>query len=326
MPLLNPPDILPEAMRYLLRALLASPDGSAQATTLVALVSPAGMVEAMKSLGTGEEPEEGEESPAGGGRKIAEASLSALQALELVESDGAAAARTVTLSPTFAERFADWKALTAPAFASFLRTHMFADQFLAVPDGGAAVSLDLAEALALLHLADEPLRPFVSFDGAERRFQAPQRAAFGTDRKRWPVTNKEQYQSFVRWSVYLGFAQPMPGSGRMLGLIPDASEVLVDHLAVLVPEPRPIGMVVADIGQLLPQLDRGAVQQRLRAEMGLADDDAWMSPGLSLTLNRLHLGKRVTFEQRSDTSVLRLQFGPVATLVSTVGPGKKKGA
>ena len=50
MALLNPPDILPEAMRYLVRALLALRPPRVDRDELIGLVAPPGLTEAMGSL------------------------------------------------------------------------------------------------------------------------------------------------------------------------------------------------------------------------------------------------------------------------------------
>jgi hypothetical protein len=325
MPLLNPPDILPEAMRFLLRALLARPDRSAPAETLLGLVAPAGMAEAMKALGAGDEAEEGDEPAAGGGRRIADTSLDALNALELVAFDGPRTNRTVAPTATIMERFPGPEALTAPAFASFLRGHILLERFANPPAGQAGAATDLAEALALFHLMPEPLRPFVSFDGADRAFQRGQRAMLGIDRTRWPVTNPVQYQSFVRWAVYLGFANPVPSGGRSLAIVPDASGAIADHLAEVVPRARPIGSVVADLGSLIPTFDGGHLQRRIQADLTASLPEGWVSPGLAFTLNRLHHGRRIRLETRSDTAVLQLPVGAMTAAFSHVGPGEGGG-
>lgn len=322
MPLLNPPDVLPEAMRFLLRALLAAPDRALPEETLVTLVAPAGMAEAMKTLGAAEEVEEGDEPAAGGGRRIAEASLHAVGELELVAFEGPRNARTAAPTLTVTELFPTPDALTAPAFASFLRSHLLLARFADRPAGQPGAAVDLAEALALFHLMPEPLRPFVSFDKAERAFQKVQRAMLGTDRTRWPVTNREQYQSFVRWSIYLGFAQSVPSGGRSVGLVPDASAVVADHLAGLVPKERPIGTVVSELAELVPAFDGGYVQRRIQADLSEPLPDGWVSPGLALTLHRLHHGQRLRLEHRSDIAVLQLPVGATTTAFSHIGPGE----
>ena len=45
MALLNPPDILPEAMRFLVRTLLAAPDQELDRSDLISLVAPRGQAD-----------------------------------------------------------------------------------------------------------------------------------------------------------------------------------------------------------------------------------------------------------------------------------------
>lgn len=86
MPFLNPPDVLPEAMRFLIRALLAS-DGSLPEDELFRLVAPLGLVEAI-GRSVPEESTDAPDSATGfklGGRTIARTSLAALRTVQLVE-------------------------------------------------------------------------------------------------------------------------------------------------------------------------------------------------------------------------------------------------
>ena len=85
MPFLNPPDVLPEAMRFIVRVLLAR-GGALSEDELLTLISPLGLSEAI----AGEKKDIEEESePATrfrtGGRTIVKASLTAMRAAGLVE-------------------------------------------------------------------------------------------------------------------------------------------------------------------------------------------------------------------------------------------------
>ncbi len=75
MPLLNPPDILPEAMRFLLRAVLAHQGGRCTKAALLALVAPEGLAEAMRPLDSDKEDDSDGENTAASGRLIADRSL-----------------------------------------------------------------------------------------------------------------------------------------------------------------------------------------------------------------------------------------------------------
>src|ERR1700741_5511344 len=88
MALLTPPDILPEAMRFLLRAVLAHRGGRCEKRVLIALVAPEGLTEAMKALGSDKDDDTDAENTAASGRLIADRSLTALVSLGLVTMDG----------------------------------------------------------------------------------------------------------------------------------------------------------------------------------------------------------------------------------------------
>jgi len=103
MALLNPPDILPEAMRYLMRALLALPQPQADRDELIGLVAPRGLTEAMDSLAAAADLTDAEpEDLLTGGTVIATTSLNALRSLGFIEQDG----DQVTLSAAVADQ---WK-------------------------------------------------------------------------------------------------------------------------------------------------------------------------------------------------------------------------
>ena len=84
MPLLNPPDILPEAMRFLLRAVLAHRGARCPKPELLALVAPEGLTEAMRPLDSDKDNNPDLDNTAASGRLIADRSLSALISLGLV--------------------------------------------------------------------------------------------------------------------------------------------------------------------------------------------------------------------------------------------------
>src|SRR6266496_3241175 len=94
MPLLNPPDILPEAMRFLLRAVLAHRGARCPKPELLALVAPDGLTEAMRPLDSDKDEDPDVDNTAASGKLIADRSLSALVSLGLVALDGADVAVT----------------------------------------------------------------------------------------------------------------------------------------------------------------------------------------------------------------------------------------
>jgi hypothetical protein len=321
MALLNPPDVLPEAMRFLLRALLAAPDRRLTEAVLLALVAPEGMAEVLKTAGGDETAEEKEDAKAGG-RTIAKKSLDALGLVGLVEFDGTGPSRTVTPAPAVIKAFPSFDRLVAPDFARFLRRHLLEAAWADADIGHGTGSADLAQGLALLHLVPEPLRPFGGFDSSDRMFQHTQRDLLGPSKRRWPVPNKEQYLPFIRWSVYLGFATAVPG-GRTVGLVPDASFAIAELMEKIVPGRRAVGEVIAELGGLVPILDGGRLHAQMREEITDGPPAGSVSPGLALTLQRLHHGGVITLERRSDAPTLEFPIGDPPLLVSHVGPGER---
>src|SRR6201999_1027735 len=196
MALLTPPDILPEAMRFLLRAVLAHRGGRCEKRVLIALVAPEGLTEAMKALGSDKDDDTDAENTAASGRLIADRSLTALVSLGLVTMDGPEVAATdVTLSC--------WGTPSDISAASFSQVLWSRIWHIAVTheasDTDAPVN-DLVNALAVLFAAPEPLRPFEFETGIGRRFATAQTKWFGPLKRDWPVTNATQFLPFCRWA------------------------------------------------------------------------------------------------------------------------------
>src|SRR6266511_421741 len=175
MPLLNPPDILPEAMRFLLRAVLAHRGARCPKPELLALVAPEGLTEAMRPLDSDKDNNPDLDNTAASGRLIADRSLSALISLGLVALDGIDVAATeVTLS--------HWRTaheVTAASLSLLLRSQIWRSAATdATSDANSRVG-DLINALAVLFAAREPLRPFEFETGIGRRFADAQTLWFG---------------------------------------------------------------------------------------------------------------------------------------------------
>ena len=124
---------------------------------------------------------------------------------------------------------------------------------------------DLIQALVLLHTADQPLRPFDTFESAAeangRGFTDRQTEALGPVRKdTWPVPNQEQWQPLRRWASYLGLAR----SVGTAGLIPDASEALIRRLPAMAPGDYDVRDFIARCASAVPILDGGCAANRPR--------------------------------------------------------------
>jgi hypothetical protein len=299
--LLNPPDVVPEAMRFLIRAVLAFADSTCSKDELIALVAPQGLVEAMRAIGTAvDEAAEGADVKTGGST-IAVQSLGALQRLRFVgESSGVITATETTRSA--------WRRPEDVTARSFARTVRHSLWQVAGQDDGDSVS-DLVLASALLAAAPEPLRPFDGFDEptANRRFDQYQIGHLGPVQADWAVGNLERWRTFRRFAPYLGLAMPVGTkvgarvSAR--GLIPDSSAALAEDLVDLEPGMYDVATFVDACAKALPFLDGGVfavVDNRATQEL---------SGGLSLSLRQLEASNLLTLMHESDAGTRLLALG-----------------
>jgi len=295
MALLNPPDILPEALRFLLRAVLAHRGGRCGKLALLALVAPEGIAEAMKPLDIDREEPDGENTAASG-RLIADRSLSALASLGLVALEGSDVAATdVALR--------HWRTAPEVNAASFSRVLRSLIWRIAAADGAIEAGTrvgDLVNALAVLFAAREPLRPFEFETGAGRRFAAAQTQWFGPHKRDWPVTNSTQFLPLCRWAPYLGLAQPV----NSRSLVADASRALLEDISGVPAQRLRAVEFVARCSEKLPISDGGP------RSLWKPDDGQELSPGLSMTLRHLEAAGHLTLPSaESDTDAVVVTLG-----------------
>lgn len=310
MALLNPPDVVPEAMRFLVRTVLAFPDCTCSQDELVSLVAPEGLVEAMRAIGTAVDPAAEGVDVKTGGSKIAEESLGALRRLRLVGVSGGVVTATETTTST-------WRAskdVTAKSFARRVRHSLWQ---VAGEDDREAVA-DLVQAAALLAAAPEPLQPFDGFDEptANRRFDQYQISQLGSVQADWAVGNLERWRTFRRFAPYLGLAVPVGTkvgpSVSARGLLPDSSAALAEDLLDLEPGLYDIAAFVDACAGALPFLDGGpfaVVDDRSAQEL---------SGGLSLSLRQLEASNHLTLLHESDAGTRVLALGSEAGARSTI--------
>jgi hypothetical protein len=318
MALLNPPDAVPEAMRFLVRAILAHPRDECSREELLALVAPEGLVEAMSSIGTQlnvEDIDEGED-PRTGGRTIAERSLDALLRLGLVvQEDG-----VLRLGEKMRPLWRTATQVTAPSFARVIRRALF-DQADPESIGESGVN-DLSFGYALLFSAPSPLEPFDGFDrtAASRRFVEYQRVVCGQDSSAWPIGNNERWGPFRRFVLYLGLAQAV----GPFGIVADASVALREGLSGTPMGRTDIGSFVQRCADVLPVSDGGKLhyQPPLR-------DPAHLSSGLSLTLMQLKAERLIDLTRVGDAATRSVCLGEAPDLqvsfshVEWLGPRSK---
>lgn len=326
MALLNPPDILPEAMRFIVRALLVLPDSGVDRDELLALVAPRGLADAIGRIGTDSEDEATEPDDRTGGGVIAAASLDALRTLKIVSQDTGMVRLRLGAEPVWTR----YDHVTATSFSQYLLLRIAALGDPSASLGESEGVMDLVQALQLFYGASSALEPFSRFDPVThdggsrgRAFRTLQETLIGQDRGLWPVYNAERWRSFRRWAAYLGLARIIGGGG----IVPDASQALVALL--------PTGSVHSDIRQFVawcaeqvPILDGGRLH-------GIHDpetdgDQAILSPGLSVTLRQLEAMGAIRLEKRSDTGGRTIRLAADGTLdrfvtnVAVLGPATPK--
>lgn len=304
MPLLNPPDVIPEAMRFLVRAILAVPGKQVERNELIAMVAPAGLVEAMKALGRDTEPDADEDDadPKKGGTLIAEKSLDALRMLGIVQSD----ARQVSLTAVRPS----W---TTPAHVDAVGfSDLLLDRVLALANPGGVPgdsqgSTDLMQSIVALHVAGDPLWPFTAFEPAKkpetRSFSTEMRKHFGDERRLWSTPNATQWLSLRRWAVYLGLARPV----GVDGIIPDGSTALARRLRLPAGDYE-VGEFITACAQALPLFDGGTLQFGHDSEG--SGEHSVLSPGMSVSLLQLEADGLVAFSRLSDTGNKTIRTAP----------------
>jgi hypothetical protein len=305
MALLNPPDILPEAMRCIVRAMLALPGDEVDREELISLVAPAGLAETMKALNRDSEDDDDEKEGSDlktGGEKIAKDSLTALQTLGIVQISRDAV--------VFDQLPDNWKKpldVRPDRFSTHLLRQIFATADTTVPIGDSQGVMDLVHSLAVLHHADNPLHPFTgnvpgSAKVRSRHFAEYQTNLFGDDRSNWPIPNKEQWLPLRRWAPYLGLARTVGPKG----LIADASIALSQGLSDLAAGEYPIDEFVSRCATAVPFLDGGPFH--IADEQSGSRDHAVLSPGLSVSLKQFEADRLLSFDRKSDTGTRAIRI------------------
>jgi hypothetical protein len=315
--LLNSPDMLPEAMRFLVRALLAVGGGPVPRQELLNLVSPPGLGAAMEQLGGAyvhenpnpteddepdpieDEDDQTAETVPGkkrtGGVVIASQSLVALKTLGLVTVEK----QQVSLVSTARELWSKPAEVTSTEFRALLLDNVFRLSDPTASPGNWTNVNDLVQAVELVYAADKPLHPFARFVSAnsERGFRELQSSTFGDDKKLWPVRNGTRWTAFCRWSFYLG----LTGQAGDSGVIADASTALKIRLSSLPKDVYDAGAFIEQCADAVPLLDGGALQRRFVPEA--SGSTRVLSPALSISLLQMEADGVVQLTTQSDTDV-----------------------
>lgn len=321
MPFLNPPDVLPEAMRFIARAVMLS-DNALLEDELSRMVAPLGLVEAMGGEGLqSDEPIDNTGRFKAGGRTIVRASLAAMRGSGIVEAS-TRGSRSVSLAPSFCENFSSWKAISAEAFANFVRvevlgrtsTYRDSDE----ETGGAE---DLASAISLILSMPRPLRPIGTFEHGDGKtlfdYQTDQ---FGSDIAAWVVRNRERYNPLIRWATYLGFGRLIQG-----GLLVDPSVALRSLTGSVVDREMPLAEFLQRLATVMPLSDGGLIGQAVRSRLADAPDPRELSPGLALGLLVLHARKHIRLSPQSDAESLAFPVNTERDIrFSHIAPGASR--
>ncbi len=282
MALVTSPDILPEAMRFLVRTVLQHPDRRCDRTDLLALVAPEGLADVMKRPDRDATSESSGENTAASGNKIARDSLVAAQTLGLLAADGP---WIVPTDATLA-RWADAVQVSGPSFSRALRRHLWSTAATSDAASNDDRVADLVDGLAVLFASPEPLRVFEFESGSGRRFNNAQSEWFGTDKTGWPVTNLTQFRPFVRWVGYLGYAR----HADTYAVIADASAAITEDLDALPAARYRLTEFIGHCANVLPVLDEGS------HSLWKPGDRREVSPGLAVTLTQLEASGHLTIE------------------------------
>lgn len=294
MALLNPPNILPEAMRFLVRATVAT-KGRASRSELVELVAPFGLAETMSGLHLGDDADD--QSPSNtrdGGRKIANDSLSALLALGILRDENDQVGIGEHGDPS-------WRKAELVSPSAFLE-HL---ERAVLTSTGQQVGSDLLGATAVMFATDEPLRPFDGFDesAAHSKFVEHQQQVLGSEnRDDWFVVNKERWLSLRRLGPALGWMAPLHARSRV-GLVPNAAPAMRRWIAGLEHDQRGATEFLQSAAEQLPFFDGGTVSHRPLEVTGT------LSGGLSLTMRSLLHSGDIELADDADAVRYSLSLG-----------------
>ncbi len=296
MALLNPPNMLTEAMRFLIRAVVASKERLSD-SELIALVGAPGLKEAMSQIHAGDSDgaDGAEANFKEGGKNIAKESFLALVQLGILEVNNG----SVALGKHSDQA---WRKVADVTTRSFIEKFEHA----ILTDHGRTVGADLLKAAAVIFTAENPLRAFDGFDETTtttRSFVEHQKKELGTaNKEEWGVGNTERWVSLRRMGSSLGWMAPLNVEGRA-GLLPNAAPALQRWLPEVGPGLHGGEEFLRRAAERLPFLDGGSLSFR---KIGSTSP---LTGGLSLTLLNLQHRKLIELVDQADASKYWLSLG-----------------
>jgi hypothetical protein len=294
MPLLNPPNILPNGM-YLIAKYLAQQGGPVDRQRLKALLQPSTLP-----------------LPAGGAKTF-DVCLKGLRDLGLVVTDGV----LVEADPN----------LVIPqdvrAFGGVL-LDACARNDAAVLDDVKAVQRDLLVALTWWCAQDPYGGPVGWTEGVDRMLPHDLGPAFAS----FPIGNDTAWQAFVRWAVALGFAEhdglPSKPSKASSTVVPDMTRAVTAVLwTTRWNGAIPAAQAVSFLREALPMVDGGRLAKALREDWNLPPGRRAASNALDVAFSHALLrsadeGVLVLQDQADAPGKVLLSDGPEVRLVSHV--------
>lgn len=281
MPLLNPPNILPNGM-HLIAKYLALHGKPVDRQRLKAALQPSTLP--LRRDGT----------------NTFDACLKALLDLTLITADGEAVAASTTLEV----------AADPSAFGEVLLFAVCSDAE-AGQDNGASPQRDLLVALTWW-CAQDPYGPPIGWQEVGRLLSHDLGAGFAS----FPIGNSNPWQSFIRWATTLGFAEHDGLTPRSTStLVPDIARAVK---AVLRPS-QPYGettasRLVALLQTRLPMIDGGMLATALRSEWNLPAGRRAAANALDVALSHALLKCEefgvLKLDNRSDAEKVLLSDGP----------------
>lgn len=284
MALLNPPQILPNVLRLLVRTLQRADGSTMTVEDLAHLTAPASLAS---------------NADARDGSKGFDDTLTACVAIGIANRDSGSVALSEELSWVRDRQLSD----------EHLRMHL-ADRIfdeslnedLWASSEGAR---DLTRALSW-HLLQDPLQPPRGWTDGQDGVDAVELRQFSTEDR--VFSNDTRWGAFQRWSKFLGFGRDQPymlPDGRTLKtvLVPDPTEALRRVLdTALDSEPLEITIAIERLRSRIPVLDGGTYCQRVRERMrqnSEARSDV-IAPAVAHALRRLEVGGQIVLTNLAD--------------------------
>jgi hypothetical protein len=304
MALLNPPELLPEVARFIVRYLATRPKCSAAQDEVIATLAPASLLN----------PTNPDADP---GSPEVEKTLGLCASLGLVEVDDG----KVTLGSQLQGQVRK-RAIGDDQFVAALRAAVLDEDQNQAEWGSQEGTRDFTNAIAWYLTLDPSTCPGVWDMKGGLDVQSLQREDFGSGGF-LPIVNDQRWRPFVRWSGFLGFTWSHALGASVL--VPDPTEAIRPALPNVLRKGEEIRTAEFrdSLVEGLPVLDGGTYRRfvEANAKADLTPSDDQLTPALSHSLLRLEAEQRLVLVDKADTEKLRLTVGETFRTASHVRPG-----